>query len=55
MIPDFDNWFKSKHGGFSFEAYYHKPDIMLSEAFFALSRETRLYISEMAKILERSK
>lgn len=49
MIPDFDTWYAQKHGGFSFEANNQRPEMSFKEAFFALSKETREYISEITQ------
>lgn len=47
--PSFDEWFKAKHGGVSFDAVYWQAGMMLSDHVHALSREARAYISEIAQ------
>jgi len=48
-VPSFDEWFKSKHGGASFDALYWQAGAMLADHVHALSREARAYLSEIAQ------
>lgn len=47
--PSFDEWFKAKNGGLSFDAVYWQAGTMLADHVRALTREARAYVSEMAK------
>lgn len=47
--PSFDEWFKAKHGGASFDAVYWQAGMMLADHVHALSREARAYLSEIAQ------
>jgi hypothetical protein len=48
-IPTFDEWYRAKHMGFSFDAHYLKKDDDISKSMKALSQEMRNYVSEMVK------
>lgn len=52
-FPTFDEWYKAKHGGFSFDAHWVKPTNSIHESFMALSKFTREYVSEMVAAMEK--
>lgn len=47
--PTFDEWFKAKNGGLSFDAVYWQAGTMLADHIRALSREARAYVSEIVQ------
>jgi hypothetical protein len=44
--PTFDEWFKSRNAGASFESLYMQPGQPMERALRALSKELRDYVSE---------
>lgn len=46
-MQTFDDWYKAKHGGFSFDAHHLLPDHDKGKAFMALTKELRDYATDM--------
>lgn len=48
MLPTFDEWFLAKYGG-TFNELHQAAGMRYDDAFMALSRSMRDYVSELVK------
>lgn len=45
-LPTFDEWFFARYGA-TFDELYQRPELRVSDAISALTRETRDYLTDM--------
>lgn len=48
-FPSFDDWYRAKNCGFSFEDVHQVPGIMFTATVSALTRATRDYVTDMVR------